>query len=147
MERSLPLGYLLWFLWGLFGVHKFYLGKPLWGFVYFLTGGLIGLGWLADLFLLPRQFRRFRERQRGCGWIAAGADTGEDGVRRTLLTAAQRHRGLITVTEAVMESGLPFHTVQDSLSTMLESGLVGVRNHPGTGAVQYVFFEMNEPEQ
>jgi TM2 domain-containing membrane protein YozV len=39
-------------LFGLLGVHRFYLG--LWGsgLVYMCTGGLCGVGWLVDLCLL-----------------------------------------------------------------------------------------------
>ena len=45
---------LLWFL-GLFGIHRFYLGKPLTGLLFLLTGGLLGLGWIYDLFTLSDQ--------------------------------------------------------------------------------------------
>ncbi len=40
---------------GLFGAHQFYLGKMLTGIVWFLTGGLCGLGWLYDLWTLNEQ--------------------------------------------------------------------------------------------
>jgi len=45
---------LLTFL-GLFGVHRFYMGKWLSGIVYFLTGGIVGLGWLYDFWTLNDQ--------------------------------------------------------------------------------------------
>ncbi|MDA0766795.1 MAG: NINE protein [Verrucomicrobia bacterium] len=45
---------LLWFL-GLLGIHRFYLGKPLSGILFLLTGGLFGLGWLYDLCTLSDQ--------------------------------------------------------------------------------------------
>ena len=38
---------LLTFL-GLFGIHRMYMGKWLTGIVYFLTGGLLGIGYLYD---------------------------------------------------------------------------------------------------
>lgn len=54
-----PLDYtiawiLLTFL-GLFGVHRFYLGKWITGLVYLLTGGLLGLGVLYDYWTLNGQ--------------------------------------------------------------------------------------------
>lgn len=46
------IGYILW-LFGFTGSHRFYFGKPISGTIYFLTLGLLGIGWLIDLFLIP----------------------------------------------------------------------------------------------
>ncbi len=46
------MGYLLW-LFGFLGAHRFYYGKPVTGTIYFLTFGLLGIGWLVDLVLIP----------------------------------------------------------------------------------------------
>ena len=54
-RRSVLIAYLLVFPWGLLGFHKFYLRQPVMGWVYLFTGGLLGLGWLYDLFTLPGQ--------------------------------------------------------------------------------------------
>ena len=47
--------YFLWFFstFGLCGMHRFYLGKPISGVLYFLTFGLLGMGQVVDLFLIP----------------------------------------------------------------------------------------------
>ena len=50
--HSLFLGYLTWIL-GFTGSHRFYFGKPITGTIWFFTGGLLGIGWLIDLFLIP----------------------------------------------------------------------------------------------
>jgi hypothetical protein len=55
--KSLLLTYFLWLVGGFFGLHKFYLGHPLIGLLYFFTGGLFVVGWLVDFFTLPRQVR------------------------------------------------------------------------------------------
>jgi TM2 domain-containing membrane protein YozV len=55
--KSLLLSYVLWFFGGFFGLHKFYLGRPFVGLLYFFTGGLFMLGWIVDFFTLPRQVR------------------------------------------------------------------------------------------
>jgi TM2 domain-containing membrane protein YozV len=46
------IGYLLW-LFGFTGSHRFYYGKPVSGTIYFFTLGLLFIGWLIDLFLIP----------------------------------------------------------------------------------------------
>ena len=52
------------FFFGLLGIHKFYLGKMLWGLVYLFTGGLFGIGWLIDLFTLPTQVENYNRGSR-----------------------------------------------------------------------------------
>lgn len=50
--HSKVIGYLLW-IFGFTGSHRFYYGKPVTGTIWFLTLGLLGIGWLIDLFLIP----------------------------------------------------------------------------------------------
>jgi TM2 domain-containing membrane protein YozV len=45
--------YLMLLFFGVFGVHRFYLGRPLSGFIYLITGGICGLGILFDIFYVP----------------------------------------------------------------------------------------------
>lgn len=56
MERtdthSIAFGYILW-IFGFLGSHRFYYGKPISGTIYLFTFGLLGIGWLIDLFLIP----------------------------------------------------------------------------------------------
>lgn len=51
-DRSRVMAFLLCFFLGLWGVHKFYLGKNGMGVLYLFTFGLCGYGWLVDLFIL-----------------------------------------------------------------------------------------------
>jgi len=46
------VGYLFW-IFGFLGAHRFYFGKPLTGAIWFFTGGLLLIGWIVDLFLIP----------------------------------------------------------------------------------------------
>ncbi|MBK7976508.1 MAG: TM2 domain-containing protein [Deltaproteobacteria bacterium] len=49
-------GYLLW-IFGFLGSHRFYYGRPISGTLYFFTLGLLGVGWIVDLFLIPSMDR------------------------------------------------------------------------------------------
>jgi TM2 domain-containing membrane protein YozV len=51
------IGYILW-LFGFTGAHRFYYGKPVSGTIWFFTLGLLGIGWLIDLFLIPSMDRQ-----------------------------------------------------------------------------------------
>ena len=50
--HSTGLGYLMW-IFGFIGIHRFYYGKPISGVIWMLTGGLLLIGWIVDLFLIP----------------------------------------------------------------------------------------------
>ena len=50
--HNLGMGYLLW-IFGFMGAHRFYYGRPISGTIWFFTLGLLGIGWLVDLFLMP----------------------------------------------------------------------------------------------
>lgn len=50
--HSKLFGYILW-VFGFTGSHRFYYGRPISGTIYFFTLGLLGIGWLIDLFLIP----------------------------------------------------------------------------------------------
>lgn len=62
--HSTAIGYLLW-IFGFMGAHRFYFGKTKTGILWFFTLGLLGVGWIIDLFLMPSMDshagRRFRE--------------------------------------------------------------------------------------
>ena len=46
------MGYLLW-IFGFIGAHRFYYGKQISGVIWFFTLGLLFVGWIIDLFLIP----------------------------------------------------------------------------------------------
>ena len=52
-SHSVAIGYLLW-IFGFMGCHRFYYGNNVSGTIWFFTGGLLGIGWIVDLFLIPK---------------------------------------------------------------------------------------------
>lgn len=52
-KKSILEAYLLLIVLGFFGGHHFYLRRPVWGILYFFSFGLLGAGWLIDIFRLP----------------------------------------------------------------------------------------------
>jgi TM2 domain-containing membrane protein YozV len=54
--HSTLFGYLLW-IFGFLGMHRFYYGRPISGTIYFFTLGLLFIGWIVDLFLIPKMDR------------------------------------------------------------------------------------------
>jgi TM2 domain-containing membrane protein YozV len=59
--HSKTMGYLLW-IFGFMGAHRFYYGKPLSGTLWFFTLGLLFVGWILDLFLIPGMERAAERR-------------------------------------------------------------------------------------
>jgi TM2 domain-containing membrane protein YozV len=62
--HSTGLGYLMW-VFGFVGIHRFYYGKPITGVIWLLTGGLLLIGWIVDLFLIPSMDKQAAERYAG----------------------------------------------------------------------------------
>ena len=50
--HSKTIGYILWMA-GFTGAHRFYYGKRISGLIWLCTFGLLGIGWIIDLFLIP----------------------------------------------------------------------------------------------
>ncbi len=50
--HSKIIGYILW-IFGFMGSHRFYYGRPITGTIWFFTLGLLFIGWIVDLFLIP----------------------------------------------------------------------------------------------
>lgn len=46
------LAFLLCFFLGFLGIHKFYEGRIVWGFIYMFSGGIFGIGVLVDLIVI-----------------------------------------------------------------------------------------------
>lgn len=54
----------MFWIFGFVGAHRFYFGKPLTGAIWFFTGGLLLIGWIVDLFLIPSMAEEANRRYR-----------------------------------------------------------------------------------
>ena len=59
--HSVLMGYLLR-IFGFMGAHRFYYGKPITGTIWFFTLGLLFIGWIIDLLLIPGMSRNADRR-------------------------------------------------------------------------------------
>ena len=84
--HSMFIGYLLWII-GFTGVHRFYYGKPLTGILWFFTAGLLGVGWLSDVFLIP-----FMDREANVRFAPGATDYNLSWVFLSLLGVLGVHR-------------------------------------------------------
>lgn len=84
--HSKTIGYLLW-IFGFTGAHRFYYGKPITGAIWFFTAGLLGVGWLIDLFLIPSMDRQASRRFR-----SGPCDYSVAWILQTFLGALGVHR-------------------------------------------------------
>lgn len=63
-SKSTGVTYLLWFFFGVLGIHQFYLGKTGRGVGYLLTLGWLTVAVWIDLFTIPSQVRRVNTERR-----------------------------------------------------------------------------------
>jgi TM2 domain-containing membrane protein YozV len=152
-QHSAGTAFVLWLscLFGVCGIHRFYLGKPVTGLLYLLTFGFLGIGQLLDLFWMRDMVLLANTKNR----LASGARpkllppaqprprvNAEEELRVKLLKTANEKGGTLSVSEGVMATGQSFETVEKTLDEMAKSGYVGIDNHPETGAVVYTFNQL-----
>ncbi|HXY70731.1 MAG TPA: NINE protein [Gemmatimonadales bacterium] len=144
--------YLLWcgcFL-GVCGLQRIYSGKYGTGFLWLFTVGLLGIGQLVDLFLIPGMVEDANNRLlvQSAGTAAllgAGAGHALGRLPRTteefqvaLVRAASAHGGRLSVAEAVVATGRGFKEVDRQLREMALAGYIEADSDEG-GQVYYVF--------
>jgi len=84
--HSKTIGYILW-IFGFIGSHRFYYGRPISGTIYFFTLGLLFVGWLVDLFLIPSM-----DREASLRFVAGPVDYNVSWILLTFLGIFGVHR-------------------------------------------------------
>ena len=156
--RSLTLSYLLALLGfaGLAGVHRFYLGKPVTGLIWFFTGGLGGLGTIYDLltmesqvaeanrYVLPAGHPQAMLPQYGYGGEQPAPEPVDElrdptvDLELRILKLARIHNGRLTTPLTASELGVPMNEADQKLSEIAASGHANV-DVTEDGAVVYDF--------
>ena len=136
------IAYGLWggCLFGFAGLHRFYLGKPVTGFIWLCTWGLLGFGQFYDLITMRRKIEdaNLLAAARSQFRLRIPKKTPE----QLLLDAAMEQGGQLTVTQASMITGYSFQQAEQLLREMVASGYVDVGNEPNSGVVIYSFPEL-----
>lgn len=154
-EYSPGVAFGLWLacLFGLAGIHRFYLGKPVTGVIWLLTWGLFGIGQVVDLVRLRdmvedqnilsegRRQRALDRAERKALPPAPARDPVEE-LRQTLLKAAASRGGSISVTQGVLASGKSFEEVEEALDAMAKKGYADIDNDEKSGVVIYKFGDL-----
>lgn len=160
-ETRVTSAYFLWLacLLQLHGLHRIYNGKVASGLLWLCTFGLIGVGQLIDLVLIPNMVDEHNTKIRAkLGMSDVGVPmyepviaasvfnpkTSRNQLTVKLLKAAANRGGKLSVTQAVMDTGASFVEVEATLREMLKGEYVAIENHPNTGVVIYHFLELSD---
>ncbi len=158
-ETKVSSAYFLWLacLLQLHGLHRLYNGKVFTGLLWLFTFGLLGVGQVIDLVLIPNMVDEHNTKLRAkLGVSEVGVPLYQPVVATSvispkytrsqlmlkLLKAAENRGGILSVTQAVMETGANFSEVEATLREMLKTGYVAIDNHPNSGVVIYRFLEL-----
>lgn len=173
---QVSMAYMFWLpsLIGVAGLHRFYLGKPVSGIFFLVTGGIFGLGTLYDALTMPQQVRSARLSQRlgrildderieddyrsrrtvsGAGGLGSYADGGAPHTRKNkprpvdqeiLHLAAERH-GVVSPSRVAIRAEVGPEKARDQLDRLVKQGFAEVQV-TRQGLMVYVFPEFLDDE-
>ena len=108
-RRSVGLTYLFWAmgLFGLFGIHRFYCRKPVSGGIWLMSLGLVGIGQMVDLFLIPGMVEEANRPLLQLGLATADSVALPSLERQLLRLARSSGRNGFSLNDALIELELP----------------------------------------
>lgn len=157
VRYNLSIAYFLWFIsgFGALGFHRFYLGKIGTGILWFLSGGLGGVGCIYDLVTLPRQVREANigyAAREALGYDLYGQETGfvprvrrEDSPERVILRLAKANNGMVTAGEVAIEANISIDEAQRQLDSLAKKNIAQVRVR-SSGVLVYFFPEFSKED-
>jgi hypothetical protein len=156
---SVPIAYLLWFLGGcgIFGLHRFYLGKIPSGILWACTGGLGMIGAIYDFFTLPRQVQdanlkrailsphqvhihHYGEPWAGIDSVGRTAPV-KDTPEHAILRIAKENKGVVAPSDVALAANISLDEARKNLDEMVSKGYADMRVRR-TGVIVYTIPEM-----
>lgn len=124
---NLTVAYLLGALsfFGVAGLNRFYLGKPVTGVIWFLTGGLFFVGAIYDMITMERQVAEVAARRSFPPQVAPRPALAADPVvdlELRVLRLAEHHRGRVTTAIVASQLGIPLADAERKLDDLAAHG-------------------------
>ncbi|GFE71716.1 TM2 domain-containing protein [Chroococcus sp. FPU101] len=166
-KKKLAVAYALWALGflGIFGVHRFYLKRPLTGLLWLFSGGVFFIGHIVDLFLIPKMvkgenlpqlstdnpllntgqeiFNQINQLdnslQASIFQSVTNSKLKKTSPMHHLLEVAAKNGKVLSMGQAVRETSLSPEEVQKLLDEGMRKGIINIDNDSETGAVRYYF--------
>ena len=153
MSYSRGTAYLLWALclFGVSGIHRFYLGRIGTGILWLCTWGLFGIGNIIDLFTIPTMVDAETARRIGGPTPTrlppeAGASTEPvEPIETVILRAARAHGGVVTPAEVAVDGDYSLDESKACLDDLVSRGHAEMRVRRSGGMV-YVFPDLLSTE-
>jgi hypothetical protein len=152
------MAYLFWLpsLFGVAGLHRFYLGKPLTGLLYLFTGGLLGIGTIYDGLTMPQQVRAARlarrldsilddqnirgERYVGGDRPGTRPEARPRSLEQEILHLAAERHGVVSPSRVAIRAEVGPEKARDQLDRLVSQGFAEV-HVTREGILVYVFPE------
>lgn len=145
---SLGIAYLLWALggFGTLGLHRFYLRKPGTGVLWLLTGGVLWIGAVVDLFRLPRLVDEANVLARHHDELVAPRPASlapstqpQESLEQAILRVAKENGGLVSPSAVATSGNWTLDETKSYLDDMVNKGHAELRpTRSGTPSVVFV---------
>jgi TM2 domain-containing membrane protein YozV len=162
---SVGIADLLWFLGGVFGLHRFYLGKIPSGILWACTGGGFVIGNIYDFFTLPSQVREANIRNAlynnmvrpgnvggphgNWRYVNDGESRvvhGKESIERIILKLAKENKGVLTASEVALSANIPIEEAKKDLDALVNKGFAELRVRK-SGTLVYTLPEMMDRDE